>query len=385
MKIPIKYNIGSLWVRRVGTLMTALGIGLTVAIYITMQALVSGLDATFVETGHPNHLIVIREGSLNEVNSYFNRDLLGTIKLLPGIRQDEGGEPRAAGELLVVINHPRVTGESSNLVVRGTTEMGLKLRPEMRLVAGQWFARGLREVVVSQSISRRFHNMRLGDTIHMSRSDWKVVGVFDAGGTAYDSEVFTDVEDVAQDWDRPIYTSMLLEALDAPAAKELTRRVADDRRIHLQAIAQKEYFKSQAVSSVGIKALGGFIAVVMGVGSCFAAMNMMYATVLSRTKEVGTLRALGFSRWSILSSFMLEATLLALLGGLVGCILALPLHGISTGTANFATFSEVLFNFRITPRILLHGMLFATFVGVLGGVLPARRASRVTLMEALRM
>jgi putative ABC transport system permease protein len=385
VKIPIKYNIGSLWVRRVGTLMTALGIGLTVAIYITMQALVSGLDATFVETGHPNHLIVIREGSLNEVNSYFNRDLLGTIKLLPGIRQDEGGEPRAAGELLVVINHPRVTGESSNLVVRGTSEMGLRLRPEMRLVAGQWFARGLREVVVSQSISRRFQNMRLGDTLHMSRSDWKVVGVFDAGGTAYDSEVFTDVEDVAQDWDRPIYTSMLLEALDAPAAKELTRRVADDRRIHLQAIAQKEYFKSQAVSSVGIKALGGFIAVVMGVGSCFAAMNMMYATVLSRTKEVGTLRALGFSRWSILSSFMLEATLLALLGGLVGCILALPLHGISTGTANFATFSEVLFNFRITPRILLHGMLFATFVGVLGGVLPARRASQVTLMEALRM
>jgi putative ABC transport system permease protein len=385
MKIPLKYNIGSLWVRRVGTLMTALGIGLTVAIYITMQALVSGLDATFVDTGHPNHLIVIRDGSLNEVNSYFNRDLLGTIKLLPGIRQDESGEPRAAGELLVVINHPRTTGESSNLVVRGTTAMGLKLRPEMKLVAGQWYGRGLREVAVSQSISRRFQNMRLGDTFHMSRSDWKVVGVFDAGGTAYDSEIMTDVEDVAQDWDRPIYTSMLLEAQDAQAARELIRRVADDRRIHLQAISQKEYFKTQAVSSLGIKALGGFIAFVMGVGSCFAAMNMMYATVLSRTKEVGTLRALGFSRWSILWSFMVESTLLALLGGLVGCILALPLHGISTGTANFTTFSEVLFNFRITPKILLDGMVFATFVGILGGALPARRASRVTLMEALRM
>ena len=160
MKIPLKYNIGSLWVRRVGTLMTALGIGLTVAIYIIMQALVSGLDATFVETGHPNHLIVIRDGSLNEVNSYFNRDLLGTIKLLPGIRQDESGEPRAAGELLVVINHPRVTGESSNLVVRGTTTIGRKLRPEMKLVAGQWYGRGLREVAVSQSIARRFQSMR---------------------------------------------------------------------------------------------------------------------------------------------------------------------------------------------------------------------------------
>jgi putative ABC transport system permease protein len=385
VKIPLKYNLGSLWVRRVGTLMTALGIGLTVAIYITMQALVSGLDATFVETGHPNHLIVIREGSLNEVNSYFNRDLLGTIKLLPGIRQDESGEPRAAGELLVVINHPRVTGESSNLVVRGTTAMGLKLRPEMKLVAGQWYRRGLREVAVSQSIARRFQGMRLGDTFHMSRSDWKVVGVFDAGGTAYDSEIMTDVEDVAQDWDRPVYTSMLLEAQDAPAAKDLVQRVADDRRIHLQAIPQKKYFRDQAVSSVGIKALGGFIAIVMGIGSCFAAMNMMYATVLSRTKEVGTLRALGFSRWSILWSFLVESTLLALLGGFVGCLLALPLHGISTGTANFTTFSEVLFNFRITPKILGHGLIFASVVGILGGALPARRASQVTLMEALRM
>jgi putative ABC transport system permease protein len=384
MKIPLKYNVGSLWVRRVGTLMTALGIGLTVAIFITMQALVNGLDATFVETGHPNHLIVIRDGSLNETNSYFNRDLLGTIKLLPGIRTDETGEPLASGELLVVINHPRVTGESSNVVVRGTTPMGLKLRPEMKLVQGNWFRRGLREIVVSESMSRRFQNMRLGDTLSMSRSNWKVVGLFSAGGTAHESEVFTDVEDVAQDWDRPIYTSLLLEASDAAAAQAITQRVAEDRRIHLQAVSQQKYFRDQTVSSIGIKGLGTFIAFVMGVGSCFAAMNMMYATVMSRTKEVGTLRVLGFSRSSILSSFMVESILLALCGGLLGCLMALPLHGISTGTANFTTFSEVLFNFRITPRILLQGMTFAGVVGIFGGALPARRASRVTLIEALR-
>jgi putative ABC transport system permease protein len=384
MKIPLKYNVGSLWVRRVGTLMTALGIGLTVAIFITMQALVNGLDATFVETGHPNHLIVIRDGSLNETNSYFNRDLLGTIKLLPGIRTDETGEPLASGELLVVINHPRVTGESSNVVVRGTTPAGLKLRPEMKLVQGNWFRRGLREIVVSESMSRRFQNMRLGDTLSMSRSNWKVVGLFSAGGTAHESEVFTDVEDVAQDWDRPIYTSLLLEASDAAAAQAITQRVAEDRRIHLQAVSQQKYFRDQTVSSIGIKGLGTFIAFVMGVGSCFAAMNMMYATVMSRTKEVGTLRVLGFSRSSILSSFMVESILLALCGGLLGCLMALPLHGISTGTANFTTFSEVLFNFRITPRILLQGMTFAGVVGIFGGALPARRASRVTLIEALR-
>jgi len=384
MKIPLKYNIGSLWVRRVGTLMTALGIGLTVAVVITMMALVNGLDNTFVETGHENHLIIIRDGSLNEINSYFNRDLLGTIRLLPGLRPDSNNEPMASGEILVVISHPRITGESSNVTVRGTSPMGLHLRPEARLVQGEWFRRGLREIVVSESLSRRFQNMRLGDTLHMSRSNWKVVGIFNAGGTAYDSEVWTDAEDVAQDWDRPVYSSLLVEAVDAGAAKDITHRIADDRRIHLQAVSQKEYFRSQTVSSIGIKALGVFIAVIMGVGSCFAAMNMMYASVMSRIKEVGTLRALGFSRWSIWSSFLVESTLLALLGGIFGCVMALPLHGLSTGTANFATFSEILFNFRITPRILLQGMIFAAIVGILGGGLPARRAARIKLIDALR-
>jgi putative ABC transport system permease protein len=364
--------------------MTALGIGLTVAVVITMMALVNGLDTTFVETGHDNHLIIIRDGSLNEVNSYFNRDLLGTIRLLAGFRLDSNNEPMVSSEILVVISHPRITGESSNVMVRGTSPMGLRLRPEAKLVQGEWFRRGLREIVVSESLSRRFQNMRLGDTLHMSRSNWKVVGIFNAGGTAYDSEVWTDAEDVAQDWDRPVYSSLLAEAVDAVAAKDITHRIADDRRIHLQAVSQKEYFRGQTVSSIGIKALGVFIALVMGVGSCFAAMNMMYATVMSRIKEVGTLRAVGFSGWSIWSSFIVESTLLALLGGILGCVMALPLHGLSTGTANFATFTEILFNFRITPKILLQGMIFAAIVGILGGGLPALRAARIKLIDALR-
>jgi len=384
MKIPLKYNFGSLWVRRVGTLMTALGIGLTVAIFIVMMALVNGLESTFIDTGHEDTLIVIRDGSVNEVNSYYNRDLFQTVRLLPGIRVDDNNDPLVSGELVVVINHPRVTGESSNVIVRGTSPIGLELRPEARLVQGRWFKRGLREIVVSESLSRRFQNMRYGDSLHMSRSDWKVVGVFDAGGTAYDSEVWADYEDVAQDWDRPIYTSILLRAIDRAAGKEIQRRIADDRRIHLQAVPQKEYFRGQSVSSVGIKALGIFIATVMGIGSCFAAMNMMYAAVMSRSREVGTLRALGFSRGSILTSFLVESTILALLGGVIGCLMALPMHGISTGTANFANFSEILFHFRITPKILLQGLVFAMLVGVLGGGLPARRAAQIRLIEALR-
>ncbi|PYV93816.1 MAG: ABC transporter permease [Acidobacteria bacterium] len=384
MKIPLKYNFGSLWVRRVGTLMTALGIGLTVSVFIIMMALVNGLDSTFVDTGHENHLVVIRDGSLNEVNSYFNRDLFQTIRLLPGISVDGNNEPLSSGETVVIINHPRISGESSNVTVRGTSDVGLRLRPEVRIVQGRWFRRGLREIVLSELLSKRFRNMRLGDTLRMSRSDWKVVGLFNAGGTAYDSEIWADYEEIAQDWDRPIYSSILLQAEDAAAAGAIKQRIADDRRIHLQAIPQKEYFKDQTVSSIGIKALGGFIAVIMGIGSCFAAMNMMYGAIMSRSKEVGTLRALGFSRWSILTSFLVESVILACFGGVLGCLMALPLHGISTGTANFASFSEVLFHFRITPKILLRGMMFATLVGILGGGLPARHAARIKLIEALR-
>ena len=384
MNIPIKYNLGSLWVHKVGTLMTALGIGLTVSILIIMLALVHGLNSTFVDTGQDNQLIVIRAGALNEVNSYFARDLFQTVRLLPGIARDEKGEPLASGEIIVVINHPRLTGEASNVMVRGMTESGWKVRPEVKLVKGRWYRRGLREIVLSEALSKRFQNMALGDTIHMSRSEWNVVGIFNAGGTAFDSEIWTDSEDVAQDWDRPIFSSILLKAESPQAAETITHRIADDRRIHLQAVSQKEYYRSQTNSSIGIKILGTFIATLMGIGSCFAAMNMMYGTVMSRSREIGTLRALGFSRWTILTSFLLESVCLALAGGVIGCLMALPLHGVSTATANFTTFSEIIFNFRITPEILLQGLFFATVVGILGGGLPARRASLTSILQSMR-
>lgn len=384
MKIPLKYNVRSLLVRWVGTLMTVLGIGLTVAIVIIMMALVHGLDSTFVDTGQENQIIVLRHGSQNETNSYFNRQLFDTVRFLPGVARDEIGEPLAAGELVVVINHPRLTGEASNVMMRGTTEIGFRLRPELRILQGRMFQKGLREIIVSESLSRRFQDMSLGDRLPIARGEWTVVGIFDAGGTAYDSEIFADYDEIAQEWERPIYSSILLKAEDAQAAEEISRRVSDDQRIQLQAVSQKRYYSDQTATSMGIKILGVFIAVVMGIGSGFAAMNMMYAAVASRTREIATLRALGFRRRSILSSFLVEALVLALAGGVAGCILALPIHGVSTGTSNFMTFSEVLFHFRITPKLLLNGLLFAFVVGFVGGLLPARRASRVRLIDVLR-
>ncbi|MDA2925539.1 ABC transporter permease, partial [Acidobacteria bacterium AH-259-L09] len=247
MKIPLKYNLRSLWVRRVGTLMTALGVGLTVAIVITMMALVNGLDSTFVETGHDNHLVVLRQGSLNETNSYFNLDLLEIMRFLPGVSTNAENEPLAAGEIVVIINHPRVTGESSNVMMRGTSEVGFELRPEVKITQGRKFRRGLREIMVSRPLSKRFQDMGLGDTIHIARSDWRVVGIFETDGTAYDSELWGDYNEIATEWNRPAYSSVLLKAEDAEAAEKLQQRIADDNRIQLEAIPQKEYFRGQTI------------------------------------------------------------------------------------------------------------------------------------------
>ncbi len=384
MKIPIGYNIGSLWSRRTGTAMTVIGIGLTVSIFITMMALVGGLESTFVETGHDRQLVVIRQGSLNETNSYFGRDLFQVVRFLPGIARGADDNPLAIGEIVVNINHQRLDGESSNLILRGTSTDSLALRPEAVIVEGRMFRSGLREVVASRALSLRFANLTTGATVHFGRSDWTVTGLFDTGGTAYDSEVWTDYAAVAQDWDRPIYASILLRADSESASADITRRIADDQRINLQAIPQKKYFADQASTSIGIKLLGNFIAVIMGIGACFAAMNMMYGSVMSRSREIATLRAIGFRRRNILASFLLESVILGLLGGILGALLALPMNGISAATANFETFSEVLFHFRITPGIIFRGLVFAIAVGILGGYLPARRAARIRLIEIIR-
>jgi putative ABC transport system permease protein len=385
LKIPLRYNLRSLLVRWPGSLMTAGGIGLTVAIVVTMMALVGGLENTFVDTGHDGQLVVLRQGSINEVNSFINRDLFPAVRFLPGVARDGRGEPLVSEEIVVVINNTRVDGQSSNMIVRGLTETGFVLRPEVRIVAGRKFRPGLREIMASRALAERFRNMALGETIRFARSEWKVVGIFDTGGTAYDSEAWADYTEISQDWDRPVYSSMLLRAESAAAADEIRRRVAADPRINLQALPQREYFAGQTGAAAGgTKALGYFIAVVVGIGACFAAMNMMYGAVMSRAAEIATLRAVGFRRRHVLASFLAESLIVGVAGGVLGCLLALPMHGISSGTANFQTYSEVLFNFRITPGILLRGLAYAAAVGALGGYLPARRAARMKLIDVIR-
>ncbi len=246
------------------------------------------------------------------------------------------------------------------------------------------FRPGLREVIVSRSISNRFKGAKLGDQIKIGRSMWSVVGILDAARTAYDSEIWADYNEVSGEFERPIYSSLLARVSDDSAVNSIREKLSADRRIQLDVFRQGEYFEAQASSALPIKILGYLIASIMAIGSSFAVMNTMYAATAYRTREIATLRVLGFKRRNIMLSFMLESMLLALLGGILGCILALPMNGISTGTSNFITFSEVAFAFRVTPALMLQGIAFAVIMGTLGGFLPARLAARLTIVRALR-
>ena len=375
--IPVKYNFRSLIVRRVGTMMTIGGVALTVGIFVSILAMVSGLENTYVNSGEPLNLVLLRKGSQTETNSYYNRNFKGIVETMNGVQA-------VSGEILVIINHPRLTGESANLIVRGISDKSFELRPKIKLVEGRMLKTGLREVMVSRSVSNRFKQGKLGDTIHIGRTDWNVVGLFDAARTPYDSEIWGDYGDVAQEFDRPIYSSMLVRCTDQASLKEVQQKIIDDRRLQMDAPRETEYFESQVGTAAPMKVLGYVVGVIMAIGSCFAVMNTMYAATAYRTREIATLRVLGFRRRNILLSFMLESLLLASIGGAIGCLFALPMNGISTGTANFITFSEIVFQFRVTPRLMLIGLAFSAIVGTLGGFLPARLAARIPIVRALR-
>jgi putative ABC transport system permease protein len=295
------------------------------------------------------------------------------------------GTPLVSPEVIVLLNLPkRSDGLGANVLVRGLGETGYALRPQVRLARGRPARPGLREVIVGQSVAERFRNAGLGEALRFGRSHWRVVGVFEAGRTAFGSEIWADATELADDFDRADYSSVLLRAEDPAAIRAIERRIDSDQRLHLRARAEPDYYAEQTKTAGPIKVLGSFMAVLMAIGASFAVMNTMYAAVARRAREIGVLRVLGFRPGSILLSFLGESVLLALLGGLVGCLLSLPIHGVTTGTMNFRTFSDISFAFRITPDLLLRGLAFALAMGAVGGFLPARLASRQPMVETLR-
>ena len=385
MAIPLAYNLRNLRVRFFSTAMTVLSVGLVVAVFIGVMALARGLEEALVATGEPLNVVVLRQGSQVETSSAVRRDALQVIQYLPGVAVDASGAPLVSSEVIVLLNLPKQGDvQGANVMVRGLRSKGFALRPQVRLVEGRLFRPGLREIVVGRAVAERFQNAGLGDQLRFGRSSWQVVGIFEAGRTAYGSEIWTDAAELADDFDRADYSSVLLRAEDPAALRSIAERISSDQRLHLKALAEPDYYAEQTKTSGPIKVLGGFMAVLMAIGASFAVMNTMYAAVARRSREIGILRVLGFQPGSILLSFLLESLVLALLGGLLGCVLALPIHGLTTGTMNFRTFSDITFAFRITPDLLLRGVGFSLAMGVLGGLLPARLASRQPMVETLR-
>src|SRR5579863_4441027 len=386
MAIPISYNIRNLILRKGLTLMTALGIALTVTTAIFLMALVAGLNRAFVSSGNPQNVLVLRKGSEAELSGGFDASLFPTLKTLPGIAKDSHGEPMASGELVVVIVLPRKDGTGEvNVTVRGMMPEGLEMRPSAKLVEGRWFQTGQREVVVSKSIRERFSHANIGDTMEFGKGSWQVVGIFDAGGSAYESEVWGDVNQMASDFDRQGgFSSAYLRATDAIAADALKNRVEDDQRLKLDGLIETDYYAKQTKSGTPIKVIGFVVAIIMAVGSIFAAMNTMYAAVAYRGREIATLRVIGFSQPAILTSFVIESLILALLGAALGIALMLPFNGLQTGTSNQVTFSEVVFTLRITWAVALSAVVFALVMGFFGGLAPAWHAARQNILSALR-
>jgi putative ABC transport system permease protein len=384
MAIPLKYNLRSLRVRWRSTIATVLGIALVVAVFVLVMSLDRGIKSTYVNTGDERNLLVLRRGSTAESSSQIGRDDSRRIKYLTGISRNEQGQPLASPEIIVLINIPRRDGSVANVLVRGMSPVGFELRPQIRLVEGRMFQPGLRECIVSEKIASRFANCRVGEQFRSGKNLWTVVGIFDGRKTTYESEIWVDADEARDAFNRDFYGSVLLRPENPAAAEELTKRMIKDRVLSVKVQTEAQYYREQTRQAGLFQFLASFLASIMSVGAVFAAMNTMYAAIAARTREVGTLRVLGFRRREIYWAFLLESVALALTGGVLGCVLSLPINGMATGTFSMTTFAEVAFEFRVTPELLAKGMTFAFVMGVLGGLLPARMAARKPVLDALR-
>jgi putative ABC transport system permease protein len=384
--IPAKYNLRNLRVRWVTTVMTVLGTALVVWASVLSFGLTEGLEHALQITGNDLDLIVLRKGSQDESSSGIEQQVARQIATLEGIARDADGAPMCSVEYVTILSQPRRgDGGTTNLIVRGMEQPGRALRPGFRIIEGRDLKPGVNEAITSRAMAERFQNLGLGSTIEINKVNFSVVGYFEAEGSAAESEVWTDLRDLTNARRTPAAVSSVnLRAAGNDAKEALIRRIQEDEQFNLKVVDERQYFEDQMTASLAIRIVGFFIAAFLTVGAMFAAANTMYGAVASRAREIGTLRALGFRRRSILSSFLLESILLCLAGGVLGCLATLPFNGLSTGTANWATFSEITFSFRFGPAVMLQGLVLALTMGLLGGLFPALRAVRMSTSNALR-
>ena len=382
--IPAKSNLRNLRVRWMTTLMTVLSTGLVVWASVLSFGLTDGLQYALQVTGHELDLIVVRKGATDEISSGIEQKVAREIASLPGIARTEQGQPQCSVEFVTILTKPRRNnGGTVNLIVRGLENVGRTLRPDFKIVQGRDIEPGKFEALTSRSMAARFENLAIGEKLEVNRQFFEIVGYYEAAGSAAESEVWTDLRDLTIARKTPAAVSSICLRAESPEQRDsLVALLADDKRFQLNAIRETKYFEDQMNQANAIQYIGYIIAGFLIFGAMFAAANTMYAAVASRAREIGTLRALGFPRGSILVSFLFEAVVLCLLGGLVGCLATLPFNGLSTGTIN--QFSEITFSFRFGPRVLTQGVLLALLMGLLGGILPAIRAVRLNIISALR-
>jgi putative ABC transport system permease protein len=386
MAIPVNYVFRNLVARRLTTALTAGGMALVVYVFATVLMLAAGLEATLIATGQEDNVIVIRRGSQTEVQSGVDRTQASVVESLPDIAIGEDGRPMLSKEPVVLINLPkRATGKPSNVVIRGVTQTGLVLRPQVKIVDGRMFRPGTSEIVAGQSIAKNFQGAALGETLHFAQRDWLVVGAFDAGRTGFDSEIWGDAEQMLQAFRRTGFSAVIFKLADVDRFDAIKSAIESDPRLTLEAKHETRFYADQSEAlSKFISYLGTTISVIFSIGAIIGAMITMYASVASRTAEIGTLRALGFSRGAVLVAFLGEALLLGLLGGVIGIVCASFMQAFSISTMNFQTFAELAFRFVMTPGIVVAALLFALIMGFVGGFLPAARAARLKIVDALR-
>ena len=386
MGLIASYNLRSMIVRKGTAAMTAGGIAMVVAVFVMTLAIAQGFRQTLVASGSPQNAIVLRKGATAETVSAVLRTDVPIIESLPQVARGPDGRPLSSSELVVIIALPRISNnQPANVPARGVGPRAYHVRDSLKIVEGRRFTPGTREINIGRAAVGRFKGLTLGSDVKFGAATWTVVGVFTADDAAFESEVWGDVDLMMPAFQRNGYQSMTVKLADPAMFDSFKATLEGDPRLYLRPQREQDYYaeQSQALTTV-IRVFGTFVTLILAIGAIFGAMNTMYAAVAYRTREIGTLRALGFSRFKIVTAFLAESIALAVVGGVLGCLLALPVHGLSTGTTNFTSFSEVAFKFRITPALLAGGVLFAALMGAAGGLLPAIRAARIPVARALR-
>ena len=384
--VPLHYIARNLWVRRVTTLLTAAGMALVVFVFATVLMMTEGIRATLVATGQPDNVIVLRKGAGAEINSGIGRGQAAIIEGLPGIASGPDGRPLVSKEPVVLSNLPkRGSGKPSNVTLRGTSPAALALRPQVKLVEGRMFRPGSSELVAGRAIARGFEGVEGGSRLRFGGRDWTVVGVFDAGRSGFDSELWGDAEQMMQAFRRQSWSTVVFRLADPGAFERSRALIEDDPRLTLEAKREERFYAEQSEALANfIRILGTALAVIFSVGAVVGATITMFGAVASRIGEIGTLRALGYRRGAVLMAFLGESLLLALVGGVVGLAGASLMQVVDVSTTNFATFSELAFQFTLTPAIALQSLLFALGMGFVGGFVPAWRAARLKIVDCLR-